>query len=105
MATRPITRNQYLCAFVLLLTAVLPAAAQTLPSGWASSDIGAAGASGHASYSSGIFTVAGSGADIWGSADAFRFVYTTLTGDGSIVTRVTSEQYVSNWTKAGPLAG
>lgn len=101
MATRPITRNQYLCAFVLLLTAVLPAAAQTLPSGWASSDIGAVGAAGHATYSSGTFTVAGSGADIWGSADAFRFVYTTLTGDGSIVTRVTSEQYVSNWTKAG----
>jgi hypothetical protein len=101
MTTPPIIRNQYLCAFALLLTTVLPAAAQSLPSGWASSNIGAVGATGSASYSSGTFTVAGAGADIWGSADAFRFVYTTLTGDGSIVARVTTVQNVSSWTKAG----
>jgi hypothetical protein len=78
-----------------------PASAQSLPSGWSSTDIGAVGAAGSATGSGGSFTVTGAGADIWGSADAFRFVYTTLTGDGSIVADVTAEQYVANWTKAG----
>jgi hypothetical protein len=86
---------------VLVSFAASPAPAQSLPSGWSSVDIGAVGATGHASYGSGVFTVAGAGADIWNDADAFRYVYTSLTGDGSIVTQVTSEEYVANWTKAG----
>ena len=77
------------------------AAAQSLPSGWSTSDVGAVGATGSASGSGGSFTVTGAGADVWGSADAFRYVYRTLTGDGTIVSEVTSEQYVANWTKAG----
>ena len=75
--------------------------AQSLPTGWSTSDIGTLGATGSASYSSGTFTVSGAGADIWNGADAFRFVYTPMTGDGSIVADVTSVQYVANWTKAG----
>ena len=90
------------CTFVLLLVIVSsPAAAQTLPSGWRTADIGAVGATGSATWNGSTFTVAGAGADIWDSADALRFVYTTLTGDGTIVTDVTSEQFVANWTKAG----
>jgi len=77
------------------------AAAQSLPPGWSSSDIGTVGAAGSASSSGGTFTVAGAGADIWGTADAFRFVYTTLTGDGTIVARVATVQNVAAWTKAG----
>jgi hypothetical protein len=45
--------------------------------------------------------VSGAGADIWGNADAFRYVYRTLTGDGSIVVQVSSVQFVHDWTKAG----
>lgn len=66
--------------------------------GWSSADIGSVGATGSAS---GSYTINGAGADVWGYSDAFHFVYTTLTGDGTIVTQVTSEEYVSNWTKAG----
>ena len=86
-----------------VLFALLPSAsfAQSLPSGWSTADIGAVGATGSASGSGGAFTVNGAGADIWGTADAFRFVYTTLSGDGSIVAEVTGVQYVANWTKAG----
>ncbi len=72
-----------------------------LPTGWLNRDIGSVSAAGSAGYSSGVFTVKGSGADIWGSADEFQFVYKTLTGDGSIVARVTSVQNVNAWTKAG----
>jgi hypothetical protein len=48
----------------------------TLPPQFTSIDIGAVGATGSASYCDGQFTVTGSGSDIWGTADAFHFVYT-----------------------------
>jgi len=73
----------------------------TLPAPWASRDIGAVGVAGSAAYSSGTYTVAGAGADIWGTADAFRFVYQPLSGDGSIVARVGSVESSAAWVKAG----
>jgi hypothetical protein len=88
-------------AFVVILCSFTSAFAQSLPNGWSTADVGNVGATGSASGSGGSFSVSGAGADIWGTADAFRYVYTTLTGDGSVVTEVTSEQYVANWTKAG----
>src|SRR5262249_26803086 len=63
-----------------------------LPIPWLSDDVGAVGATGSASHSAGTFTVRGSGADIWGTADGFRFVYQPLGGDGEIVARVTAVQ-------------
>jgi len=56
---------------------------------------------GSATASSGTFTVKGGGADVWGTADAFRYAYTTLSGDGAIVARVASVQNVASWTKVG----
>ena len=72
-----------------------------LPSPWQSSDIGAVAAAGSATYSTGTFTVAGSGADIWGSADEFRYVYQTASGDCEMVARVTSVENTDTWAKAG----
>ena len=43
----------------------------------------------------------GGGADIWGTADAFQFVYTILPTNGSISARVASVEFVRSWTKAG----
>ena len=59
------------------------------------------GAPGSTAYDNGVFTVRGSGADIWGAADAFHFAYRTMTGDGAIVARVQSLEYVDRWTKGG----
>jgi len=73
----------------------------TLPAGWSTRDIGSVGAAGSASASSGTFTVKGSGSDVWNSADEFRFVYKTLTGDGSITARVASVTNQNAWSKAG----
>ena len=73
----------------------------TLPQGWTDADVGATGTTGSASYSNGTFTVAGAGADVWGTADAFHYAYTPLTGDGTIVARVASIQMIDAWTKAG----
>src|SRR5205823_12985555 len=39
--------------------------------------------------------------DVWGTADALHYAYRTLDGDGTIVARVASIQYVNAWTKAG----
>ena len=72
-----------------------------LPEGWAHADVGATGATGDASAAGGTFTVAGAGADVWGTADALQYAYRSLTGDGTIVARVTTIQNVHAWTKAG----
>ena len=72
-----------------------------LPSGWTSQDIGSVGQTGSASYMSGTWTLQGGGADIWNSADAFRFAYKTLTGDGQITARVASVGNTDEWAKAG----
>ena len=75
--------------------------ASTLPAGWRSEDVGAAGVAGSASAASGVFTVHGSGADIWGAADAFHFAHRTLRGDGELVARVAQVQNTHRWAKAG----
>ncbi|GEM_PF-1291116 len=82
-------------------TATPTATPAGLPSPWQTQDIGAVAATGSASYSNGVFTVKGSGADIWDTADEFRFVYQTLNGDGQIVARVTGVQNTNAWAKAG----
>jgi len=90
-------------------TTILPATAGSggtggdgaLPAPWQDADIGAVPFAGSASYSSGTFSVNGSGSDIWGTSDAFHFVYQPLTGDGSIEARVVSVQQADSWSKAG----
>ena len=49
----------------------------------------------------GTITVAASGNDIWNNADQFRYAYFTLTGNGSIIARVTSQTNTDQWAKAG----
>jgi phosphatidylserine/phosphatidylglycerophosphate/cardiolipin synthase-like enzyme/uncharacterized protein (DUF2141 family) len=77
------------------------AAPSGLPSGWSHADIGATGATGNATFANGTFTVTGAGADVWGTADALHYAYLPLTGNGTIIARVTSIQNVNAWTKAG----
>ena len=49
----------------------------------------------------GAFTVSGGGNDIWNAADAFRFAYKKLSGNGSITARVDSQTNTNAWAKAG----
>ncbi len=51
--------------------------------------------------SPGTIVMSGEGADIWGTADQFRYVYKQLNGDGSIVARLDSLQERDINTKAG----
>jgi Concanavalin A-like lectin/glucanases superfamily len=49
----------------------------------------------------GTYTMTGSGADIWGTADQFHFAYKTLSGAGSIQAKVLSVDRTDPWAKAG----
>ena len=82
-----------------LFTATPPTTA--LPGIWLSQDVGAVGGSGAAQLSGSTFTVLAAGADIWGTADEFHFVYQTLVGNGSITARVASIETTNDWAKAG----
>ncbi len=64
-------------------------------------DIGTVGLSGTAGFTNSVFTLVGAGGDIQGTADAFRFVYVTATGDCTIIARVVSVQNIDPWSKAG----
>lgn len=68
---------------------------------WTSQDIGGVAAAGSTSESGGTVSVTGSGADIWGAADEFRFRFRPLSGDGEIVARVTGLTNTHSWAKAG----
>ena len=73
-----------------------------LPSPWLDTDVGAPSPAGSASYAGGVFTVKGSGADIFGTSDQFNYVYQPTTGNGTIIARVTSQSNTgSSNSKAG----
>ena len=66
-----------------------------------SQDIGAGTAVGSFSFDGNVYTIAADGADIWGTADAFRYAYKQLSGDFQMTVRVTSLDPVDVWSKAG----
>ena len=74
-----------------------------VPAPWLTQDVGGVGLAGSASFdtSTSTYRIAGAGADIWGTADAFRYAYQPLAGDGTIVARVASVQSTNAWVKAG----
>ncbi len=72
-----------------------------LPPPWTDADIGSPALAGSGWFSGGALTTSGSGADIWNASDQFNFAYQTLTGDGSIIARVTSQGNTDPWAKAG----
>ena len=49
----------------------------------------------------GTIVVGGGGADIWNTADEFRYAYKQLSGDGEIIARVDSIVNTDGWAKVG----
>ena len=100
----PIAKNvvdaNAVAIFAKWITA-LHAAPPTLPRGWSDADIGDVGLPGETSFLNGNFHLLASGSDIWENADAFRFTFKPLTGDGQIIARIQSFQYTDPWAKAG----
>ncbi|MDM7995525.1 MAG: hypothetical protein QUT30_07570 [Acidobacteriota bacterium] len=88
-------------SYIYLDGQLVSSESQTLPVSWGSAEVGATGISGSSSYSGSTYTVAGSGANITGSADAFRFAYQRISGDLTITARVVSLTNPNNWAKVG----
>src|SRR5687767_5713914 len=64
-----------------------------LPTNWTSADIGAVGQRGSAMFNNPErtdWTLSGAGADIWGTSDAFHYLYRPLNGPGYVRARVLS---------------
>jgi hypothetical protein len=71
---------------------------------WDDNDIGStATAGGFIDNGDGSYSVTGSGADIWGTADAFHYMFKPLVGDGQMTVNVVSIAGTSTneWQKAG----
>ncbi|HUR35139.1 MAG TPA: hypothetical protein VM032_15150 [Vicinamibacterales bacterium] len=68
---------------------------------WKQADVGLVGSPGDSVLQPGRMAVSGAGADIWGRADAFHFVYQPLAGDSSLVARVSSLENSNTFAKAG----
>jgi beta-glucanase (GH16 family) len=72
-----------------------------LSGGWSSQDIGSVAASGSFGALADTYTVIGSGADITGTNDAFRYACQSVTDDCVITARVASQGNTNSWAKAG----
>jgi regulation of enolase protein 1 (concanavalin A-like superfamily) len=90
-----------LTSFVFAMVVAHSAAAQTLPSGWASRDVGSPATPGSSQSSGGTYTVQGAGADIGGTSDQFQYCYRSISGDFDIRVRVAAMQDTSAGSKFG----
>jgi regulation of enolase protein 1 (concanavalin A-like superfamily) len=94
---------------VLLLTGSLvlwrilaqPNLTPTSPLAWQQQDVGATGPKGTGAQADAGWVVQGAGADIWGGADAFHFVYVPWERDAELIARVVSVEKTDPWAKAG----
>ena len=82
-------------------TPTAPVVGGTLPSPWQTRDIGAVAAVGSATAAGGTFTITGSGEDIYGTLDEFRYVYQAASGNCEIRARVVGVQNTDPWAEAG----
>jgi hypothetical protein len=90
---------------VVSATPPAPAPPVPCPAPWTCADIGTPAPAGNQSFdpNTGTWTINAGGADITGTSDQFRYVWQTLTGDGSVVAHVTSQANTSTGAKAGPM--
>ena len=84
-------------------TPACPTDCPPLPTRWSTEDIGNVGVAGSACYNTEyfVYTVNGSGTDIGGTVDAFRFAYVTVVGDEQIVAHIGAQDSSDPDNKAG----
>ena len=84
-------------------TSACPTNCGPLPTRWSTDDVGNVGVAGSACYNSEyfVYTVNGSGSDIGGTADAFRFAFVTVVGDDQIVAHIAAQDNTDPDNKAG----
>ncbi len=75
--------------------------ASTLPGGWTDADIAAPALKGSAAFNGTTWTVIGAGSDIWNQSDQFNFASRAVSGNQTLIARVTSLTNTNGWAKAG----
>jgi outer membrane protein assembly factor BamB len=85
----------------VLISITAPPPPNICPSGWNCADIGYPALPGSQYLIGGTWTVQGSGSDIWGTSDQFRFVSQSLVADGSVSAHITAQSNTDLWAKAG----
>jgi hypothetical protein len=68
---------------------------------WQATDLGVVGLAGRHAQIGNQLEIYGSGADIWGSADAGYFVYMPIEGDVEMIAQVMEVEHSHPWAKAG----
>jgi regulation of enolase protein 1 (concanavalin A-like superfamily) len=63
--------------------------------------VGSPAVAGSASYANGVFTVNGSGADVWNTTDQFNYVSQPVSGGFTITARVAAQSNTDPWAKSG----
>jgi regulation of enolase protein 1 (concanavalin A-like superfamily) len=96
------TKTWKLRAAGLAAVVLAVAAYADMPDPWKDKDIGDCGTKGSADCSKDMkITMKASGGDMWDTADAFNFAYQPLSGDGTIIAKVTSIDNTNEWSKGG----
>jgi hypothetical protein len=93
----------WLVSATLAITILAPALAEPPAAPWVSQDISGPPSAGSADVDAGgVWTILGSGVDIFGDTDQFQFSYRPIAGDGSISARFLSRQGGNaEWARAG----
>src|SRR5439155_17845950 len=68
---------------------------------WNNADIGTTGQPGTFVQSGTTYTVGGSGADIWSTADNFHYAFQQVAGDSTITAHLASVTNTNSWAKTG----
>ena len=72
-----------------------------LPAAWSNIDLGNSSVlGGSASYNAGVFTISGSGGDLWGGQDDAHFVYQPVNGDFELIAQVDAYAGDTSYTYA-----
>ena len=87
-------------SFVVGTTAP-PPPVPVCPNTWTCADIGNPTLIGNQTLNNGVWTIQGSGADIWDTADQFHYVWQPLTADGGVSAHVTAQTNTDPWAKTG----
>jgi hypothetical protein len=93
----------WLVSAVLALALVAPAMAEPPTAPWVTQDISGPPSAGSTDVdAAGVWTIQGSGFDIFGDTDQFHFAYRPIAGDGSISARFLSRQGGNpEWARTG----
>ena len=88
---------------VAVASGLFPAPGQVCPTGYSCADIGAVTPAGGQTVPNTNWTVTAGGPDIWGTADAFHYIWAPLPANGAISTQVASITATDPWARAGAM--